>query len=215
MSRKTAVETLIINHTRRLQKLKEQQALKGYNTDPELLLEIEDIEAQLGPLQTELAGLTDTDEPATFHQTTGGTMSYAEKPKEGGRIINTGGGAYIEGSINTGGGDFVGRDQLKSGGLNVAEVKQLFDQIYARIETRPNTTPEDKADLKSEVQEVQAEAMKGDQADESFLSRRLRHIQRMAPDILAVITAALANPVAGFSAVVTKVAQRLQAGGHD
>jgi hypothetical protein len=33
--------------------------------------------------------------------------------KEGERKIDTGGGAYFEGSINTGGGDFVGRDQTK------------------------------------------------------------------------------------------------------
>ena len=41
--------------TRRLQKLKEQQALKGINTPPEVLIEIEDIEAKLEQLQVQLS----------------------------------------------------------------------------------------------------------------------------------------------------------------
>ena len=41
--------------TRRLQKLKEQQALKGISTPPEVLIEIEDIEAKLEQLQVQLS----------------------------------------------------------------------------------------------------------------------------------------------------------------
>lgn len=47
------IEKLITNHQRRLQKLKETKALKGINTDPELLIEIEDIEAELKKLEAE------------------------------------------------------------------------------------------------------------------------------------------------------------------
>jgi hypothetical protein len=39
---------------------------------------------------------------------------------------------------------------------------------------------------------------------------RLRNIQRMAPDILDVVLAALSNPAAGFASVVKKVAQRIE-----
>lgn len=49
-----SVEKLIEISLRRLQKLKEQQALKGLNSPPELLIEIEDLEAKLEQLQAEL-----------------------------------------------------------------------------------------------------------------------------------------------------------------
>jgi hypothetical protein len=49
-------QALIRAHQRRLQKLKAQQAVKGVNTPPEVLIEIEDIEAELARLQQELAG---------------------------------------------------------------------------------------------------------------------------------------------------------------
>lgn len=71
MSRKGHLRILIANHTRRLQKLKEQQALEGLEASPKLLIEIEDLEAKVMGLQTELeelerveappqAGVTDT-----------------------------------------------------------------------------------------------------------------------------------------------------------
>ncbi|MCB0171437.1 MAG: phosphotransferase, partial [Anaerolineae bacterium] len=55
MSDQTHLQTLITNRTRRLQKLKEQQAQTGLNTDPAVLIEIEDLEAELKTLQRELA----------------------------------------------------------------------------------------------------------------------------------------------------------------
>ncbi|MCB9078663.1 MAG: phosphotransferase [Anaerolineaceae bacterium] len=63
MSDQTHVQTLITNHTRRLQKLKEQQALTGFSTDPAILIEIQDIEAELKTLQKELTTIEDESEP--------------------------------------------------------------------------------------------------------------------------------------------------------
>ncbi len=51
---KTYLKQLIINHSRRLQKLKEKQALKGIDTPPEILTEIEDIGTEIEWLQKEL-----------------------------------------------------------------------------------------------------------------------------------------------------------------
>ncbi|MBE7556062.1 MAG: tetratricopeptide repeat protein [Anaerolineales bacterium] len=48
------IRKLITNHNRRLQILKEQQALQGISTDPEILLEIEDIGAKIAQLQSQL-----------------------------------------------------------------------------------------------------------------------------------------------------------------
>jgi uncharacterized protein len=55
MSRQDDINQLISVHFRRLQKLKERQALKGISTEPETILEIEDIEAEIAKLQAELA----------------------------------------------------------------------------------------------------------------------------------------------------------------
>jgi hypothetical protein len=59
MSRKHDIQKLINGHTRRLQRLKEQQARMGINTPPEILNEIEDIETELAELDIELAALPD------------------------------------------------------------------------------------------------------------------------------------------------------------
>lgn len=54
MKRKDEIRKLIETNSRRLQKLKEKQAFLGVSTPPEFLMEIEDIEAGIEKLQTEL-----------------------------------------------------------------------------------------------------------------------------------------------------------------
>jgi len=56
MARQDDVRKLIATHRRRLQKLKEQQAVRGIDTPPNILIEIEDTEAAIAELQAELAG---------------------------------------------------------------------------------------------------------------------------------------------------------------
>jgi hypothetical protein len=57
MSRAEDIKKLIINHNRRLQKLRERQALEGLSIDPKVPIEIEDIETELEALQMELVQL--------------------------------------------------------------------------------------------------------------------------------------------------------------
>ena len=85
----------------------------------------------------------------------------------------------------------------------------LFAEILEKIEQRSDTPAEDKEDLKANVAEIKAETEKEEQADPSFLARRLRNIQRIAPDIAEVVLATLANPIAGFAAIVKQVAQHI------
>lgn len=61
MSRKDNIRNLITEHQRRLQKLKEQWARLGVNTPPEILIEIEDIEARIEQLQRELEEVSKKD----------------------------------------------------------------------------------------------------------------------------------------------------------
>ena len=136
-------------------------------------------------------------------------MSQPETSNEnnGKRVISTGGGAYVEGQVDTGGGDFIGRDKT----ISAAEIKNVFTPIYENIDSKPQISPEDKSDLKAEVQEVETEVAKGEEADESFLARRFRNIGRTAPDILDVVLATLTNPTAGFAMAVAKIAEKAKA----
>lgn len=54
---RSGLNSLIANHNRRLQKLKEQKALEGISVDPKILIEIEDIEAQIKGLEEKLETL--------------------------------------------------------------------------------------------------------------------------------------------------------------
>jgi hypothetical protein len=149
--------------------------------------------------------------------------------------IDTGGGAYIDGSVHTGGGDFVGRDKNVSAGdrgvaiggdvrgsnivtgdgnvvdSTVTLKDEYVQQIYEEIEKEPDLKPVEVEDLKENVKEIQQEDDKGDEAEESFIARRLRNIQRIAPDILDVVLTTISNPAAGFGMVAKKVAERMKA----
>lgn len=145
--------------------------------------------------------------------------------------IHTGGGAYIGGKVDTGGGDFIGRDQntqaekggvvtrgnvagstIVAGGVDAAGSRiESVQMIYARIDQRPDTSRYEKDDLKEKVKDIEKEDAKGEKADASFLEHRLRNLQRMAPDILEVVLATIANPLAGFGMVAKKVAEKIKA----
>lgn len=116
----------------------------------------------------------------------------------------------ISGNVNVAGGNITTHQTTT--GLSVAEIKQLFDGLYTVIESNKKVSPTQKEDLKAEVEEIQATvteaAQKNERVDESFLSRRFRNIARMAPDVLDVIVATLANPLAGLGVAVKKIAEK-------
>jgi hypothetical protein len=140
---------------------------------------------------------------------------------------------HISGNVTVTGGDFVAGDKnVASGAGSVlvggdmqggnivtgdhnqisqdAAVAELFAQLLQKIDERPNTPPQDKEDLKANVAEIRAEVKKGEQADESFLARRIRNIERIAPDIADVVLSTLASPAAGLAMVAKKIAERMQ-----
>ena len=124
----------------------------------------------------------------------------------------------------------VGRDQsLQSGDASVAvqgiinnslivagDSKRIhssskFSTIYKQVEERRDLTPTDKTDLKSELQAFEDDDKKGPESNEGFLAQRLRNVRRIAPDILDVAIATIANPAAGFSMIAKKVAEKMKA----
>ena len=156
-------------------------------------------------------------------------MANKKQEKPG---INTGGGTYINGGVNTGGGDFVGRDKKVSGGersvviggnatgstiivgdhntVTNTNTHNVFAPVYRAIE-QSSLPAQDKVDVKTEVEEIEGEIVKGDKANESFITRHLRNVGRMAPDILDVILTTFANPVAGLGMVAKKIAEKMKA----
>jgi CHAT domain-containing protein len=125
--------------------------------------------------------------------------------------INTGGGAYVGGDVNvSGSGKFIGRDDQSQTGLSGDEVAKLFASIYQQIDARTDLKPADKKYVKADVQDVEAEVAKGDQADESTLERRLHNILRMAPDIMDVIANTLVSPTLGAAAILRRVIAKVK-----
>ena len=116
----------------------------------------------------------------------------------------------VSGAVNIAGGNITTHQTTT--GLSAAEIKQLFDGLYTAIESNKKVSPTKKEDLKAEVQEIQSTvteaAQKNEKVDESFLSRRFRNIARMAPDVLDVVVATLANPLAGLGVAVKKIAEK-------
>lgn len=116
----------------------------------------------------------------------------------------------ISGTINIAGGNIT--TQHTSTGLSAAEIKQLFEGMYAEIEAHPKASTADKADIKAEVKEIQTTltvaVQKNEKVDEGFLSRRFRNIARMAPDILDVLVKTLASPALGIEELVKKIAKK-------
>jgi cell division septum initiation protein DivIVA len=121
----------------------------------------------------------------------------------------------ISGNVNIAGRDIKTYSTQTTTGLSAGEIRQLFDQLYARIEARPETPAAAKEDLKADVKEIQTAvteaAQKNEKVDEGFLSRRFRNIARMAPDLLDVVVATLTNPLAGLGVAVKKIAEKAKA----
>jgi hypothetical protein len=80
------------------------------------------------------------------------------------------------------------------------------------VDEHSKLSPVERADVKAEIKDVEKEIQKGDQADESGVTRHLRNVQRMAPDILDVVVATLGNPAAGLGMVAKKIAEKWSGG---
>lgn len=95
---------------------------------------------------------------------------------------------------------------------HLAEINQLFDPVYAAIESRGGIEPSEKEALKAEVDEIQSSvaeaAQKNEPVDESFLARRFRNVARMAPDVADVVLKTLVNPALGIAEVVKKISEK-------
>jgi hypothetical protein len=88
-------------------------------------------------------------------------------------------------------------------------IKQEFKPVYEAIEASSRDASE-KQILIDEVDIIKEEVAKGDEVNESFLSRRLHNLKKMAPDIAEVALSTLANPAAGAGMIVQKIAKKIK-----
>ena len=91
------------------------------------------------------------------------------------------------------------------------EMEKLFKHAHKRIQVRPEDPKVAQAKLENQVKKIEAEAAKGEAADPSKLERWLKTLAQMAPDIVEVMAASLAGPVAGFTLVFKKIVERAKA----
>jgi len=84
----------------------------------------------------------------------------------------------------------------------------LFDKIEQAVDAQKSLSPTEKEDVKAEVQEIKT-ALEEQQPDETFLARRFRNLQRMAPEIVEVALKTLANPAGGVVEVISRIAKKM------
>jgi len=96
-------------------------------------------------------------------------------------------------------------------GLSGSDVARLFATVYRRIDERPDDPAVDRDEIAVTVREVEQEAAKGADADPDKVEGWLRRLAGLAPDVLEVTLATIANPVAGVTLAVRKAAERVRA----
>ena len=192
----------------------------------------ERIEATLTHLRRKKAQLTGrlpTGQGTTYEAKVKGGGAVAQGPGAtavGSRGVQVGGSAG--GSVVTGdsnrltqvGGDQVGGDKITTGdisgstvamgreaqvrqGISGEELAAIFQTVYQKIEARPQDPDVDQEEIVAQVQQIEAETAVPGQPNESKLAR-------MAPDIVDVMAASLAGPVAGAAAVLRKIIARVK-----
>jgi hypothetical protein len=138
---------------------------------------------------------------------------------EGGQVGVIGDGTHVEGGMFLGdveaGGDIAARDMTKTVNqyqtLDPEAIARAFSTLYEQVAQQPDLAPQDKVDIREELQEVEEELKeKGQGAREGFIRRRLNNIQRMAPDIADTFFTTLANPLLGVKGVIEKITEKMQ-----
>lgn len=128
---------------------------------------------------------------------------------------NVGGDRIDVGDISNATGVAIGRNASATvtQGLSGQELIDLFNKTSQGISARPEDPDVDKDEIEAQVTRIVEEADKvdkGEDANESKLARLIRSLADMAPDIVDVMAASLAGPVAGGAMVLKKIINKVQ-----
>lgn len=130
------------------------------------------------------------------------------------RNVNTGGGAYIERDVNITGGDFVGRDKVNVTGFyqpgwQVGQINQTtgnLNQHFAALDAAVRNGP---PAAQAVVEELKAEAAKGDKADDDKMADLVGDLGALVPGAVeALVGLFTGSPLAKLAGAATKYALR-------
>jgi hypothetical protein len=108
-----------------------------------------------------------------------------------GTKFDTGGGAYVSGSVNAGG-DFVGRDKITQG-IAPGDLASLFAPLFAAV---AQLAPADqRTEAVQQVDALKAEVAKDKDADDSKLAQIVDGLAAMIPGAIGTIVSLFATPV--------------------
>lgn len=126
----------------------------------------------------------------------------AKNKKDG---LNAGNNSIVIGGNVHGSNIVVGdHNKVTNQTINIAP---LFKEIYKTVEVSKDLNPQEKADVKEELQEIQTVLEQPD-PDETFLARRFRTLKRMAPEITEIAFETLKNPIGGVAEVIKRIAKK-------
>jgi len=147
-----------------------------------------------------------------------------------GMAVNTGGGAYVGGSVTVKDGDFVGRDKtvritgdgnvvgdhsratvIKHTGADADQVVALFERAL-ELARAPQRPPEEQEYLEAAVEMAQQETEKGERADPGLLSKALDVLLEKGPDVLEFVLEAILSPAAAAGKGARMLARKAKEG---
>jgi hypothetical protein len=127
-----------------------------------------------------------------------------EKNKNSG--VSTGNGSVVIGGNVQGSNIVIGNNNTVSNQrVNLAD---FFDTISDVVDKQIELKPNEKNDIKAELQEIHT-SLEKPEPDENFITRRFRNIKSMAPEIVEVAFETLKNPVGGVAEVVKRIAKKM------
>jgi hypothetical protein len=106
-------------------------------------------------------------------------------------------------------GDHAQVDIEQHQGASAEDILKIFSMLQQRVDKMP--AGEEKTEAKDALNKLQAEAKKGEAADEGRVKKYLNFLAKTAPDIWQVAVDTFINPVKGLSTVFRKVAERAKA----
>jgi hypothetical protein len=115
--------------------------------------------------------------------------------------IDTGGGAYIGGSVQAGG-DFVGRDRVTQG-ISPRDLQPLFAPLLAAVAKQAPAGIQ--ATAVRHVDDLKAEVAKGKQADDGKVAKMVDGLVGLVPGAVSAVVSMFATPIlGGIAGPVTK-----------
>ena len=231
MSRRTDIQKLIVNYERRLQILKEKEALTGLNTSPETLIEIEDIETRLDELQAALRTEPTSDASSMAMVDDEITQELSRMAAEGTPPGNRTqiGGLNLSGISNStitignisanveAGGDIVAGDKITTmAPIDPSAAQAQLEAALAQWRTELEAIiaalddGDDREYAAKTAAKVMDEARKGETADPVKIEGFFTRLGNMAPDIIEVTATTLRNPFAGVGLVLDKINDRIK-----